>query len=148
MKKFIFFCNIFKKWNFNIYSRFIKWKVKHFKSFLFLILMIRTYSSWKVKIQYLKLLEYFLRSIKQGLASSLKYVHFCTQYLVRAPLAQTPASVMCGVEAISRWLCWGTTEPSARLDCSIDSLSTFSWKYPIDSIWASCQACWLANQAQ
>ncbi len=40
----------------------------------------------------------FIRSIKKGLAkqkssSSLKNVHLCTQYLVGAPLAQTPASV-------------------------------------------------------
>ncbi len=42
---------------------------------------------------------------KQKSSSSLKYVHLCTQYLVRAPLAQTPASVRCGMEAISLWLC-------------------------------------------
>ncbi len=60
--------------------RFITCKV-----FFVLILMIRAYSSWKSKIQYLKILEYFLRSIqkKKGCAkpkssSSLKYVHLCT----------------------------------------------------------------------
>ncbi len=57
----------------------------------------------KVKNQYLKILEYFLRSIKKGFAkhkssSSFKYVHFCTQYLVGAHLAQAPASVRCGIE--------------------------------------------------
>ncbi len=35
------------------------------KVFFVLILMIRAYSSWKSKIQYLKILEYFLRSIKK-----------------------------------------------------------------------------------
>ncbi len=40
---------------------------------------------------------------KQKSSSSLKYVHLCTQYLVRAPLAQIPASVRCGMEAISLW---------------------------------------------
>ncbi len=60
--------------------------------------------------------------------------HLCTQYLVGAPLAQIPASVRCGMEAISLWHCWGTIEPSARLDCWIDCFSSFSWKYPIDCI--------------
>ncbi len=63
---------------------------------VFFILMIRAYSSGKSKIQYLKILEYFPRSIKkkkkgfakQKSSSSLKYVNFCTQYLVGAPLAQ------------------------------------------------------------
>ncbi len=55
----------------------------------------------KNKIKSLKILEYFLRSIKKGFAtqkssSSLKYVHLCTQYLAGAPLAQIPASVRCG----------------------------------------------------
>ncbi len=31
--------------------------------------------------------------------------HLCTQYLVGAPLAQIPASVRCGMEAISLWHC-------------------------------------------
>ncbi len=48
-----------------------------------------------------------------------------------------PASVRCGMEAISLWHCWGTIEPSARLYCWIDCFSSFSWKYPIDSIWGS-----------
>ncbi len=52
--------------------------------------------------------------------------------LVKAPLAQTPASVRCGMEAISLWHCWGTIEPSARLYCWIDCFSSFSWKYPIE----------------
>ncbi len=33
-----------------LYFRFITCKVKHFKSFFVLILMIRAYSSWKSKI--------------------------------------------------------------------------------------------------
>ncbi len=52
----------------------------------------------------------------------------------RAPLAQIPASVRCGMEAISLWQCWGTIEPSTRLYCWIESFSLFSWKYPIDSM--------------
>ncbi len=105
----------------------------HFKSFFVLILMISAYSSWKSKIQYLKILEYFLRSIKKGFAkqkslSSLKYVHLCTQYLVRAPLAQMTASVRCGMEAISLWHCWGTIEHSARLYCWIDCFLSFLLK--------------------
>ncbi len=63
---------------------------------------------------------------KQESSSSLKYVHLCTQYLVGAPLAQTPASVRCGMETISLWLCRGTIESSARLDCWIDCFSSFS----------------------
>ncbi len=82
------------------------------------------------------------------MSSSLKYVNLFTQYLVRAPLTQTPASVRCGMEAISLWHCWGTIESSARLDCWIDCCSSFSWKYPVDSRQGSGQACCLANQAQ
>ncbi len=63
----------------------------------------------KVKNQYLKILEYFLRSKKdlqnRKIQVLLKYVHLSTQYLVWAPLAQTPASVKCGMEAISLWHC-------------------------------------------
>ncbi len=36
-------------------------------------------------------------------SNSLKYVHLCTQHLVGAPLAQTPASVRCDMEAIRLW---------------------------------------------
>ncbi len=73
--------------------------------------MIIAYSSWKSKIQYLKILEYFLKSIKKRICQTekfkvfLKYVHLCTQYLVGTLLAQTLASVRCGMEAISLWLC-------------------------------------------
>ncbi len=42
---------------------------------------------------------------KQKSSSSLKHVDLCTQHLARASLAQTPASVRCGMEAISLWLC-------------------------------------------
>ncbi len=70
----------------------------------------------------------------------LKYVHLCTQYLARAPLAQMTTSVRCGMEALSLWHCWVAIEPSARQDCWIDCISSFSWKYPIYSIWGSGQA--------
>ncbi len=40
---------------------------------------------------------------QQKSSSSLKYVHVCTQYLVGAPLAQTPASARCGMEVIGLW---------------------------------------------
>ncbi len=64
----------------------------------------------------------------------------CTQSLIGACLARTPASVRCGMEAISRRHCWGTIESSAHLDCWIDCFSSFSWKYPIDSRWGSGQS--------
>ncbi len=70
----------------------------------------------------------------------LKYVHLCTQYLAGAPLAQMTTSVTCGMEAISLWHCWVAIEPSAHQDCWIDCISSFSWKYPIYSIWGSGQA--------
>ncbi len=60
------------------------------------------------KIQYLKILEYFLRSIKKGFArqKNSSYVQLCLKVcLVGAPLAQMTASVMCGMEAISLWHC-------------------------------------------
>ncbi len=40
-----------------------------------------------------------------------------------------PSSVRCGMESISLWHCWGTSEPLAHLDCWIDCFSSFSWKY-------------------
>ncbi len=42
--------------------------------------------------------------VNQKSSSSLKCVDLCTQHLVGAALAQTPASVKCGMEAISLWL--------------------------------------------
>jgi len=62
-----------------------------------------------LKIQYLQILEYFLRSIKkaftiQRCSSSDKYnVHLWTQYLARAPLARITASMQCVMEVISLW---------------------------------------------
>ncbi len=51
-----------------------------FQKFFVLILMIRAYSSWKSKIQYLKILEYFLRSIKKRIckAEKLKFFEVCS----------------------------------------------------------------------
>ncbi len=50
-EKVIFFLQVISKSETFIYFRFIACKVKHFKSFFFvLILMIRAYSSWKSKI--------------------------------------------------------------------------------------------------
>lgn len=40
--------------------------MKHFKRFVF-ISMIIAYSSWKSKIQYLRILAYFLKSMKMDL---------------------------------------------------------------------------------
>ncbi len=79
-----------------IYSRFITCKVKHFKSVFVFILMIRAYSSWKSKISISKYWNISQDQSKKGFAkqkssSSLKYVDLSTQYLVGAPLAQTPA---------------------------------------------------------
>ncbi len=48
-----------------IICKHVHCKVKHFKSFFALILMIRAYSSWKSNYQYLKILDYFLKSIKK-----------------------------------------------------------------------------------
>ncbi len=44
------------------------------------MLMIRAYSSWKSKIQYLKILEYFLRWIKKGF-SKQKIYKFCKMFI-------------------------------------------------------------------
>ncbi len=52
-----YFCNLFQK-----VKLFIACKVKHFKSVSFSFWWFRAYSS---KIQYLKILEYFRRSIKK-----------------------------------------------------------------------------------
>ncbi len=56
-------------------------KVNHF-NFFFLILMIRAYSSWKSKIQYLKILEYFLRSIKMNLPNRKVQVLYITTHCI------------------------------------------------------------------
>ncbi len=98
--------------------------------------MIRAYSSWKSKIQYLKILEYFLRSIKKGFgkqksSSYLKYVHLCTQYLAGSPLAQITASVRCGMEAISLWHCWGTTFFGTQRRRSHFSLPVLALIFPV-----------------
>ncbi len=53
---------------------FIKHKVKHFKRFF--ILMIKADSSWKLKIQYLKILAYFLRSSKKRICKTEKFKFF------------------------------------------------------------------------
>ncbi len=46
------------------------------EGFFIFILMIRAYSSWKSKIQYLKILEYFLRSIKKRICKPEKFKFF------------------------------------------------------------------------
>ncbi len=57
----------------------------------------------EVKHLFFKILEYFLRLIKKRICKTEKvykvhsFMHLCTQYLVGAPLAQTPASVKCGI---------------------------------------------------
>ncbi len=51
-------------------------KVKHFISCFVLILNIRAYSSLRSKKQYLKILEYFLRSIKKKICKTEKFKFF------------------------------------------------------------------------
>jgi len=62
-----------------MYSRFIACKVKHLKSmflFIFFIFKIRAYSSRKSKIQYLKILDCFLWSIKKRICKTEKFKFF------------------------------------------------------------------------
>ncbi len=73
VKKF-FFNNISKSEIF-IYSRLITRKVKHLR-FFFFFFMITAYSSWNSKIQYLKLLECFLRSIKKRICKTEQFKFF------------------------------------------------------------------------
>ncbi len=55
-----FFLWVISKSETCIYFRFIACKVKHFKSFFVLILMIRAYSSWKSKISISKYLNIYI----------------------------------------------------------------------------------------
>ncbi len=92
-----------KKWDYHesFYWNISKTETLIHSRFITSILMIRANSSWKSKIQYFKILEYFLWSIKKRIckrksSSCLKYGDFCTQYLFGPTLAQAPASVKCG----------------------------------------------------
>ncbi len=85
--------------------------VKHFKSFLFVCFNYDYYSFELMKVKKYSISKYniSLNQSKKGFAkqkSSFKVcsfmhsiVNLCT--LVGAPLAQTPASVRCGMDAIS-----------------------------------------------
>ncbi len=153
VKVICFYCNLFQKVKLSYILDSLH--VKTFKEKkCVLILMIRAYSSWKSTIQYLKILEYFPRSIKKRICKTDKFKFFKVCSFMHSILGRgsfstkIPASARCGMEAISLWHCWGTIEPSARLYCWIHYFSSFAWKYPIDSIWGSGQAYWLANQAQ
>ncbi len=82
----------------------------------------------KVKNQYLKILEYFLRSIKKRICKQKKFKFFkvCSfmhSILGRGSFSTNSSISECGMEAISPWHCWGTIEPSARLYCWIDCFS-------------------------
>ncbi len=78
-----------------VYSRYIAHKLKYFKSFFVLILMVTTCSLGKLKMQYLKKFEYFLKDQSkkdlqnrnvQDLQSRFNYAlntwwgSFCTNY--------------------------------------------------------------------
>ncbi len=98
----------------------------------------------KVKNQYLKILEYFLRSIKKRICKTETFKFFKVCSFMHSILGRGSFSTNSSISEV-----WhGGDQPSARLDCWIDCFSSFSRKYPIDSIWGSGQACWLANQAQ
>ncbi len=60
MEKLFFYCNLFQKVKLSYILDSLHESIMktYFKSFFVLILMIRAYSSWKSKIQYLKILEY------------------------------------------------------------------------------------------
>ncbi len=103
-----------------VYSNFFKFvqqlfffecKAKNFKRFLFW-LELTAHESQKSVSQniIIKNIRFPKINKKKGFAkqkssSSLKCIHLSTQYLVGAPLAQTPASETCGVEAIGLWHC-------------------------------------------
>ncbi len=78
----------------------------------------------KVKNQYLKILEYFLTSIKKRICKTEKFKFFKVCWFLHSILGRGSASVRCGLEAISLWHYWDTIEPSARLDCWIDCFSS------------------------
>ena len=73
----------------------------------------------KTKIQYLKILEYYIRNKKKNQKCRLseKFVHLCTQYLA----AQITASVCRGIEAISPRHCWGAMEAQVALIAAFSS---------------------------
>ncbi len=104
--------------------------------------MIRAYSSWKSKIQYLKILEYFLRSIKKRICTTEMFKFFIVCSFLHSVLGQGSCNTNSSISEVWHGSDQPVAQPSARLDCWINCFSSFSWKYPIDSIWASRLACW------
>ncbi len=93
--------------------------------------------------QYLKILEYFPRSITKRIcktesSSSLKYIHLCTQYLVGL-LYHNSTSVRCGMERSSVTLLSNAAARGTAFSSSIvgSTVSHLLLKYPIDSRWGS-----------
>ncbi len=89
----------------------------------------------KVKNQYLKILEYFLRSIKKRIckqksSSSLKYIHLCTQYVVGGSFSSNSSisEVWHGRDqpVVLFLMQQPVTQPSAYLYCWIHCFSSFS----------------------
>ncbi len=99
----------------------------------------------KVKNQYLKILEYFLRSIKKRICKTEKFKFFKVYSFMHSVRGRGSFSSNSSISEV-----WHqpVTQPSAYLYCWIHCFSSFSWKYPIDSRRGSGQACCLANQAQ
>ncbi len=98
--------------------------------------MIRAYSSWKSKIQYLKILEYFLRSIKKRICKTEMFKFFKVCSFTHSRLWRGFFSTNSSISEV--WL--GSDqpvalliEPSARLYFWIDCFLYFSWKHLIDS---------------
>ncbi len=99
MKKFIIFLSLISESETNILYRFITHRVKYFKPLFIAILMIMAYRQWNPKIQCLRKLEYYIRSIKKGyfkqkcqasenmfisMHSILGWASFCMNYCISA----------------------------------------------------------------
>ncbi len=104
-----------------------------------MMMMIRAYSSWKSKIQYLKILEYFLRSIKKGFAkqkssSSFKVWSFLHSVLGRGSFSTNSSISEEWMEAISRWHCWGNIQLVCIVVSTVSLLSPENIPYIPDGV--------------
>ncbi len=150
MKKFIIFLSLISESETHTLYRFITHRVKYFKPLFIAILMIMAYRQWKPKIQCLRKLEYYIRSIKKDILnrnvrllknvfismhSILGWASFCMNYCINAACHG-------GNQPVALLRCNGSpgcfdSSPSGHLHCWVWCLSSSSWQYLRDSLWSS-----------
>ncbi len=106
-----YFLSLISESETHILYRCITHRVKYFKPLFLEILTIMAYREWKPKIQCLRKLEYYIRSIKDILNRNVRLLKsmFISIHsiLVWASLAWITASMRRGMETIGLWHCSG-----------------------------------------